>query len=321
MTKLVKKICSFFVYSILKVKKKDDEIFLIFDNVLGDMLFALSFLDALSEAHPGKRISVVGSRKFESIMLTYPQISRRILYPQSGLGYRMIRCMLSDVRSQEHGLEEGIYNTIPWKYLRMRHLDYYGIRKRLAREIYRIPEDGVITYAGHTPEKVSAIADFEHNKRMTAVINPYSKSAGFTEKLYEHFAKRLQAEGFIVYTNVVGDQMPIPGTRPLRCSIEQLYCIVRQIPIFVSVRSGIVDYLMSSGGNFFVVYEVTDELSEYVAENFRLDEWKLNASYEEVILRDGKNKVAKKRFEQFLSRVGRTGEPTQYAAEKHVCNK
>ncbi len=88
------------------------------------------------------------------------------------------------------------------------------------------------------------------------MLNPYSKSedAGHEgNKFFAECAKILGEKGYLVYTNVVGGQRTVPGSRELRCGVEDLYRIAGKIPLIVSLRSGILDVVAPTGVNMFSV--------------------------------------------------------------------
>ena len=58
---------------------------------------------------------------------------------------------------------------------------------------------------------------------------------------FQIIADDLSSKGFELYTNVVGDQTPLNGTRALNCSIYELFAICNKVRAFISVRSGILD--------------------------------------------------------------------------------
>lgn len=66
-------------------------------------------------------------------------------------------------------------------------------------------------------------------------------------------ASILRKKGYDVYTNVVGDQQSVEGTRPLDCPIFELYNICNEIPLFISIRSGIIDFCVSAKCKLFII--------------------------------------------------------------------
>ena len=146
-----------------------------------------------------------------------------------------------------------------------------------------IPDSTVLSFPQvDLNSPVVSIDSFKVKKGKIIVINPFSNSMGDGYiDLWEDIADSLIQKGYILYTNVVGEQKPVKGTLPLKCSIEELYVISSQIPLVISIRSGIVDFCVSSGGDFYVIYFNNSEgLSPLVSESmkyiYRLSDWGTN---------------------------------------------
>ena len=103
-----------------------------------------------------------------------------------------------------------------------------------------------------------------------AILNPFSNSMEIDNELYwEEIAFYLLDKGFAVYTNVLKNQTPIKNTKPLDCNIFDLYNIVNQNKsLFISVRSGIVDFLIGSEAKFLVIYYLDENLILKSLRNF-----------------------------------------------------
>lgn len=96
------------------------------------------------------------------------------------------------------------------------------------------------------------------NLNNTVIINPYSNSLDFDNTdIFEEISALLIKSGYDVYTNVVGEQSPVSGTKSLSCTLDEMYHITKQAKLFISIRSGILDFSISNGGNFLILYDDT----------------------------------------------------------------
>ena len=151
--------------------------------------------------------------------------------------------------------------------------------------------------------EVKAIPNFAKIKDKVIVMNPYSKSLSeFTMALYENMCTYLIENGYIVYTNVVGSQKPIKESYELRCSIEELYMIAGKIPAIVSVRSGILDFLIPSKANMFVIYE---NCRGRLKKMYHLANWQISSVIHEIYCENSKseNNIILNELKKFLEEV------------------
>ena len=101
------------------------------------------------------------------------------------------------------------------------------------------------------------------------VLNPYSNSATLSaagEAFFEEVCRLLKSRAYTVYTNAVKDQRPVAGSLVLRCSLEEMLGIAERIPLVVSLRSGLLDLLVPTGVNMFVIY---NRLWHYIPANMK----------------------------------------------------
>lgn len=155
------------VYEAIKKHKKDNEICILLNGLIGDSVYGLAYLDAIKGKNPDKRIIVYGHKKYARLIESY------------------------------NGIDE------------IRYVD---------------GED----------------------------INQSEKDT------------------YSIYTNVIGEQKPINGTQELRCSIYELFEVVKKSSLVISTRSGILDYLVPTDIDMFVIYE---NCSEKLKNMYHLSSW------------------------------------------------
>ena len=100
------------------------------------------------------------------------------------------------------------------------------------------------------------------------------------KELWEMIADNLFLRGYIVYTNVMKHQKEVKDTKRLECSIIELYNICNEIPLFVSVRSGIIDFTISSRCDKVVIWYMDSSISLKSLKNIcNLDAWGITNVY------------------------------------------
>ena len=87
------------------------------------------------------------------------------------------------------------------------------------------------------------------------IVNPYSGSMKIQTGVFEAIVKDFLKSGYKVYCNVAGDQVPLRDTIELRCSVQELYDLAGDAEYIISVRSGILDYILANCRRIIAVYD------------------------------------------------------------------
>lgn len=274
------------------MKKKKNQIILLPTNAIGDTLYAMSFLDSL-ESYANQNhmhLFVYASDRYKTILDTYPILNKNVVFIKH-LGFKHLLLLTLTAASAPKSVvvaaKKRIYSLNPPSYGDYIPEDIKGVRNLLSY-IMDVPTEP-ISYHSQPTVKIVSIDDFDRKKDRICIVNPYSQSMAFSESLFEKICMELKNKNFIVYTNIVGNQKEIKGTFPLRCNIEELYTIACKIPLVVSIRSGILDYLIPSNVNMYVVYETwkgafnaVDPLN--IAKHCSLKEWQPKGLVQEVYM-------------------------------------
>lgn len=79
----------------------------------------------------------------------------------------------------------------------------------------------------------------------SVVLMPYANSIRMlTSIMWEELAKNLQEQGYLVYTNIKGEEeIPIEGTQAITGDISQIVSIMKKCKMVISLRSGLCDIL------------------------------------------------------------------------------
>ncbi len=241
-----------------KLKKIQEEVensaLFITSYALGDVIYAMAYLKIWRAQNSGKTVVLIADPKKREVIESYSDYDKVIYYERSTSMGKGVLVHLNGSRFYSFlGRKRGIYNTIPQQ--------IYGGRTGrdnldLMKEYFQIPINSEVTYPHPQKVQIKSISDFESNKDRIVIINPYSGGRTICEcvDLLNRIADVLKRRGYIVFSNIVGDQEPLEGTYPLRCGLLELYSIVDMIPMMVSVRSGIMDWLISTRAKKFVVY-------------------------------------------------------------------
>ena len=275
----------------------DDEVVFLNRRPIGDTVYGLSSIDAYRQKYPNKRITVIGSERNKELIESYSGIDKVMLFPPNDESYRRMLAYTAFPKLCAQGAIHGIYATLP---VTKKRGDLISLQRQ---EIFHLDDSVPITYHGLHGGGVS-IEHFEEQKDKIVLINPYSTTMPHvTIPLYAKLCDILTSRGYIVYTNVVGDQKPVEGSKPPRCSVTELYSIACDIPLIVSVRSGILDLLAKSNINMFVMYEGTTKSRGY--DRYHLSAWRCQGDVEEIYV--GSKAILESvpdRFIEYLERLG-----------------
>ena len=261
-------------------EKNANTVVILLSSQLGDTVYGLAFVGAYKSENPNKYVVAVGMKKYEKILKNYTGVDE-LIYVNSSKKYKYIDAYIRTPRVMERGYRYGIIPTIPLFYKNIFKEQNADTIFQL-RKIYGVADNAPITYHKVALVPVRSIPNFEKEKRRIAILNPYSTALfSANMELFELLCKVLKKMGYIVFTNVINDQKEVLGSQKLVCSLEELYSIAKDIPIIVSVRSGILDYLIPSGINIFVVFE---NCFERWIELYHLRSWNGSGRVKEIYL-------------------------------------
>lgn len=302
----------YIVFIYLLIIKKKNQIFIAPTAAIGDTLYILSFWDSLNNwaERNEKEVIFFQSDRFKDIFDTYKTSNSRVkVVSLKHLGLAHLFLMMIG-GCKNHILLNNllrkceIFVPIPNIYK-----DYFakndkpkGSRHQLA-EILKVQLSPISLHKSPIIP-IKSIANFEKNKKSICILNPYSYSMYSSIPLFEKIAEELKGAGFIIYTNVVKGQKEIRGTIPLDCSLQELYSIAKEIPFIVSLRSGILDYLIPSKINMFVIYDKW-KISFIEDDDYTLNEWEPKGMLREVFSRTSSDYEIIQNLHQFLDQLGK----------------
>lgn len=281
------------VWGIKRLAKQysENHILLIAPVAIGDFCYGLAYLNEFSKKKEkeGNIISIIAYEKRKSMLDCY------------GLDYDIIYI-------QENTFLSLVVDWTLYHRFLMHYARKYNIYSTIA--YYEVPESGVvrsclditrndifclddtakIIFPTVPSIKVTSIDDFDKCFNRVIILNPYSNSLELEDKtVFERIALMLSGDGYILYTNVIPGQTIVKGTKPLDCSIFELYNICLHIPLVVSIRSGIIDFLISTPTNFFIIYD--KDVSDKYKNIYNLSAWGTN-NVKEIIFRNRKDTIS-----------------------------
>ena len=300
----------YFVFVFLLLVKKKNQIVLAPTAAIGDTLYIFSFLKSLGEwaERENKEILFFSSDRYKNIVETYdkPDLRIKIRYLKH-VGFAHLFLLMIGGCKDHYFLNNfskkcGIFMPIPnaYKDYFSRNCKPTGTRHQLAHilGVSLMP----ISLHNLPVVPVKSVVDFDKNKDKICILNPYSYSMYTSLLLFEKLAEELKKKGYIVYTNIVKGQKVIEGTFELDCDLRELYSISKQIPLIVSLRSGILDYLIPSSINMFVVYNKW-KVSFIQDEDYSLEEWQPKGIVYEAHSNSMSDDEIVQKFQDFLTQL------------------
>lgn len=98
-------------------------------------------------------------------------------------------------------------------------------------------------------------ADEKDTAIKTVIISPYAKSVALLpESLWSDLVDDLTERGYEIYTNVVGDEKQLEGTKPISPTIAEMKTAVEQAELFIGIRSGMCDVIKTAGCRKIALY-------------------------------------------------------------------
>lgn len=89
----------------------------------------------------------------------------------------------------------------------------------------------------------------------SVIISPYAKSVtSLKREIWEQIINDFQSKGYSCYTNVTGEEKPLPGTQPISPSIFEMKSAVERAGTFIGIRSGLCDVLREAACRKIALY-------------------------------------------------------------------
>lgn len=247
---------------------------------MGDALYAMAFVEAYKRQNPDKTVIILASSTaVETLVKTFTGYDRIVLLSKHQ--NTALRFVLDNIKIALMAKENAIFK-VPVQ--RDYFTEYPNVIDRLRYRIFEVGEDAPIQYHRLALKRVTSIPDFYGRCGKIVVLNPYSNTCHLSKAhfyMLEGLVRHLKNRGYTVYTNVINDQLPIRGTEELRCGLSELLEIANHIPLFISLRSGILDFIVKTNVNMFVLYAIDEFIPLY-----SLKAWNSSGLVKEVTFSD-----------------------------------
>ena len=240
----------------LASKMQQDDVYVILPSLIGDFCYAMAYMRDFcrQKQDEGKTVTVFLLEARKPMLELWTNNFKTVFFPKGSKEYGRIANIICHKETVFYAQKYNIYATVPWYAIPHNGKNLRNGFDILRNDMLQIGNDAAIEYPKVPKVKVKAIPDFELRKGRVVVMNPYSNSMGYMDiTIYEEMASILRKKGYEVYTNVVGDQQPVKGSQPLDCPIFELYNICNEIPLFISIRSGIIDFCVSAKCKLFII--------------------------------------------------------------------
>lgn len=89
----------------------------------------------------------------------------------------------------------------------------------------------------------------------SVIFSPYAKSVtALSECIWNEIVTFYTNRGYMCFTNVAGDEVPLEGTKPISPKIAELKSVVERAGTFVGIRSGLCDVLEIADARKIALY-------------------------------------------------------------------
>ena len=260
----------------LKLFSKKNHKYFFFVKTIGDTCYGLSYYKYAIEKYQCTFFFTKNNATL--IKDCYPDLCEKanvIFLNRNSFWGKQLAYAILNTKMFWHFINSGIRSVFPYSYYNNSQLigkTYFDFLKEIP---YDFVENGAICYPAVKHNKVTSIVGFENIKDKIVVINTHSSSLeGQSVLLWERMVDILIQNGYIVYSNVIKEQKEIKNTKRLECSIYELYNICMNIPLLVSIRSGILDFTIATTCKKYAIwFNYDDEANEMMKILCDLHKW------------------------------------------------
>ena len=92
-------------------------------------------------------------------------------------------------------------------------------------------------------------------KGRAVILSPYAKSVtALKPEIWRQVIRDYQGRGYVCYTNVAGDEKPLPDTIPISPAISEMRSVIERAGTFIGIRSGLCDVIRESSCRKIALY-------------------------------------------------------------------
>lgn len=275
-----------------KIKRLENEykdfIFIFTFAGIGDLCYSFAFLEELKKREK-KKIMVFTKRYLYRAVSYYEAVDIvKILSDRDSV---FVESFLKAKRNWKY-FNDGVngspfyyfshWNRFGWEILRIPNVNYMDVQRYI---LYNFDDTAELTLPAVPDISLERFDDIDYKR--TIIINPYSNFLKITDsRIFDTLTDYLSLQGFIVYTNTTKNQTALKGSRRLECSLEELYGLCKRVKLVVSLRSGIIDLMIHSGGNFIVLYSDETYWDKIFRQAYTLTAWRTKNKIYEYLLKE-----------------------------------
>jgi hypothetical protein len=226
-----------------ELKGKFDGAYLVFCpfNAIGDVYFCMSYLPVFMRMREIDRAAVVvPSNSCSEVVRLF--------------GIKDIAVL--EQKSLDAAVQAAVYNSHENTFIAHQDRPYVvNLHKALGKklipleDIYKIGIFGIKSDAEPVIplgwEEYGTLDEIKEGQ--AAILSPYAKSVtALRPEVWKDIVDDLLGRDLQVFTNVFGDEKPLPGTLPISPTIRQMKSVVERAGIFIGIRSGLCDILRTA---------------------------------------------------------------------------
>lgn len=222
----------------LKSRYSGGHIFLCPFSALGDIYIMMSYLPHYLKQHNIENcvIAVVG-KSCEAVVKIFGDYSVEVLSQKNMDEIIQASLYTEDkdvfIPHQDRPYVVNISNALYVKKISLEQMYCCGV--------FGLP----INTKAFVPQKLDVYSNLSILKKDRSVIlSPYAKSITSLDlAVWNEIVKAYSEQGYICFTNVVGNEREIEGTMPITVPISEIQSVVEYAGTFIGIRSGLCDVL------------------------------------------------------------------------------
>lgn len=269
--KLVKKLCC-----------GNDTVFVLNNQHIGDVCYALSFLNSYKEYYGLKNLTVIWAGKFREVYEAYNVNNLRFLNPEEQMD---IFYFLSYApRGKRLVKNNRFIVTYSSYYFSPREQEEQGLSmiELLRNYAFQLSDDIKLTFPKITNscELRTFIHNAEITPQKTVLVNPQALSMAIPRSFFQKIADELKQRGYLVVSNLSNEkEKPLDGTLGAYLSLNDTYSLLELCGHTIGVRSGFYDFMISANCRFFILY--SEEYS--MKKSYTLNAWNSERCVKEYV--------------------------------------
>lgn len=243
--------------------------FFLYGGHIGDEIIALSWIYTLKKEKKIFDITVITSENYAGLARLYKDdINDILIWDKNELENTYLY-----LKNQK----DTQYNIVgyDWSFIPKERMVPYPI----AQIMFKTKHLGINYFAKSKYIKGYGFEDINVKRILSAnkikqgksiILVPYAQSACMLPiEFWEELVKYLSLQ-YEVYTNVVGKEQPVAGTKPVYIPLEYVIDVVNYAGTAISIRCGLTDVLALGKCNCQVLYYIKNDVEENYANVNRL---------------------------------------------------